>query len=130
MAARRVMANMLLETMENIGRFSPWYTCPARAFGLVSMRDPVTGRTTWTLAPEGLQKWQPQLDRLTDAIDASYSVLSAIILVDNLMESEPCECEPLLVIHCTCNPPRSIRVTRTELEKAEILCDTCMQPFR
>ena len=31
-AAQTAMANMLLEVMENVGRFSSWYTRPARAF--------------------------------------------------------------------------------------------------
>ena len=36
-AAETVLVNMLMEVIENVGRFSPWYKQPARAFGLVSL---------------------------------------------------------------------------------------------
>ena len=74
-ASKMVVRNMLLEVMENIGRFSPWYTRPARAFGLASLRDPVSGHSQWILAPEAVQKWQPTLDELAAAIDKNYSLI-------------------------------------------------------
>ncbi len=48
--SQAVLVNMLLEVMENIGRFSPWYTRPARAFGLLEMRG-----TAGTQKPENHQ---------------------------------------------------------------------------
>jgi hypothetical protein len=127
-AAKVVIANMLLEMMENIGRFSPWYTRPARVFGLTSLRDPLTKRNRWMLAPEAVQKWDSVLERLTVAIEKNYSLIQAMVYVEGLME----DCEPgdtWVIARCQCHPPRSIQVTRAVLEKAEIVCDACMHPF-
>ena len=41
-AAELVLSNMLLEITEMVGRFSSWYRMPARAYGLISMRDNTT----------------------------------------------------------------------------------------
>jgi hypothetical protein len=127
-AAKIVIANMLLEVMENIGRFSPWYTRPARAFGLTSLRDPATQKSRWILAPEAVQKWQFVVEKLSTAIHKNYSLIQAMILVDGLME-DASEEDPYVTAHCTCSPPRSIHITHSVLVKAEILCDACMQPF-
>jgi len=127
-AAKKVIANMLLEAMENVGRFSPWYTRPTRAFGLISIREPVSNHSQWMLAPEAIQKWQDQLDRLSIAIEKNYSLLRAMILVEGLMGGETSQ-EPLIIARCGCNPPRTIQLTQSVLDKAEILCDSCMQPF-
>jgi hypothetical protein len=127
-AAKIVVANMLLDVMENVGRFSPWYTRPARAFGLTSIRDPVAGRSRWLLAPEAVQKWQGVLGELSTAIEQNYSLIQAMILVDGLME-EVAPGEAWLIARCACQPPRTIQVTRSVLDKAEIMCDACLQPF-
>ena len=127
-AAKQVLANMLLEVMENIGRFSPWYTRPARAFGLCSMRDPVSGKSRWMLASEALLNWHNTLDRLADAIQQNYGLIEALILVDGLMDEYPDD-DPIVVACCSCHPPRTIRLTRSVLLKAEILCHACLQPF-
>ena len=127
-AAKVVVANMLLEMTENIGRFSPWYTRPARSFGLVSMRDPVADSNRWMLAPEAVQKWGSALDRLSVAIEENYSLIQAMVFVEGLMEDAAVG-DVWVVARCHCQPPRTIQVTRAVLEKAEILCDACMQPF-
>ncbi len=127
-AANKIVANMLLDLMENIGRFSPWYTRPTRAFGLMSIREPVHKRIRWMLAPEAVQKWQNQLGFLANAIEKNYSILKVMILVEDLME-ESHTYEPMITARCACSPPRTIRLTESALAKAEILCDACMQPF-
>lgn len=127
-AAKKVLANMLLEAMDNIGRFSPWYTRPARAFGLASLYDHARGKNVWILAPESVQKWQDTLENLSEAIDQNYTVIQAMLYVENLMEDASPE-DPLVVAHCGCVPPRTIRLTQSVLIKAEILCEACAQPF-
>jgi hypothetical protein len=127
-AANTVVANMLLDLMENIGRFSPWYTRPTRSFGLVSIREPISRHNRWMLAPEAVQKWQSHLESLTNSIERNYSILKAMILVEDLMGDNNTH-EPLITAHCACTPPRTIQLTESVLEKAEILCDACMQPF-
>ena len=109
-AAKKIVANMLLDLTENIGRFSPWYTKPARAFGLVSIREPVSRRNRWMLAPEAGQKWQYLLDRLSHSIDKNYSILKAMVLVEGLM-SESDTPEPMVTARCACSPPRTIQMT-------------------
>ncbi len=127
-AAKTVIANMLLEVMESVGRFSPWYTRPARAFGLTSIRDLATNQSRWMLAPEAVQKWQDTLKRLSVAIEKNYSLIQAMILVEGLMDDvHPGDL--WVIARCSCSPPRTIQVTQSVLEKAEILCDACLQPF-
>jgi hypothetical protein len=68
------------------------------------------------------------LGELSTAIEQNYSLIQAMILVDNLMEEvEPGEA--WLIARCACQPPRTIQVTRSVLDKAEIMCDACLQPF-
>lgn len=126
-AAEIVIVNMLTEVIECVSRFSPWYKMPARAFGLISVRDQVTHRTCWTLAPEGAQRWQDILEPLTEAIRKYGGLIEAIILVDDLMlVSAQDSC---LTARCGCIPPREIRIKQSILEQAEIVCDSCRQPF-
>jgi hypothetical protein len=127
-AANTIVANMLLDLMENIGRFSPWYTRPTRSFGLVSIREPVSKHNRWMLAPEAVYKWQNYLDRLSKSIERNYSMLKAMMLVEDLMRDNKTH-EPLIIARCSCSPPRTIQLTESVLKKAEILCDACMQPF-
>jgi len=126
--AKMVIANMLLAMMESIGRFSPWYTQPARAFGLISIRDPVNDSTRWMLAPEAVLKWGEILDHLATAIERNYSLIQAMVYVESLME-EATPGDTWVIARCCCQPPRTIQITTSVLEKAEILCDACMKPF-
>lgn len=140
--AQGVLVNMLLEVMENIGRFSPWYTRPARAFGIVGMRHtteksgyqqshrkfPNHNSPSWLLAPEAIIKWQPTLSELSQVIEANFPLIQAMLLVENLMDQvEPGD--SWISAHCKCNPPREIQVTRVILDKGDIRCDTCYHTF-
>lgn len=128
-AARYVFAQMLLDAIEEIGRFSPWYRLPERAFGLVAMRDPVASRIYRILAPEAAAQWQPELDHLAEALDCNSGLIQAMLLVNSLMAEAPAA-EPSLTVKCGCQPPRSIQVKPSVLENTRIICNVCLEPFR
>lgn len=127
-AAESLIAGMLLEIMENISRFSPWYRVPARSFGVISFRDPSTRQTRWLLAPEAVQRWNHLIGPLTEMIQRFGGLLRAMVLVDGLTESLPGD--PCVQASCRCIPPRTIYLRKSILEKAEIICDTCLQPYQ
>jgi hypothetical protein len=126
-AAEMVLVNMLTEVTESVGRFSPWYKQPARAFGLVSLRDPVTARSRWLLAPEALQRWGRVLQNLTRAIKMNNGLIQATLLVENLAEEELDD--PQVIAQCNCYPPKRIQINLSILDKTAIICDECQQPF-
>lgn len=126
-AAETVLINILTEVIENVGRFSPWYKQPARAYGLVSLRDPVTGRSHWLLAPEALQRWQTQLQYLTRAIKLNNGLIQATLLVENLAEGDLDD--PQILVQCDCYPPKRIQINLSILDKTAIICDECQQAF-
>ena len=127
-AAERVLSNMLLEIIENTSRFSPWYRMPARAFGLVSIRDTVSGCNRWILAPEAVQRWQPIIQPLAKAIWKNTGLIQAVLLVESLLQDAP-ENDPCVEARCACFPPRTIRVKKSVLERASIFCDKCLCAF-
>lgn len=127
-AAEEVLINMLLEVMECICRFSPWYTKPPRAFGLNSVRDNTSNRTRWILAPEAAQKWDCVLQPLRQVIEKYNGLIQAILLVDNLMARATPD-DPIVTACCSCIPPRAIQIRYSVLIKAEIICDRCRQPY-
>ena len=127
-AARYVFAQMLLDAIEEIGRFSPWYRLPERAFGLVAMRDPVTNRIYRILAPEAASQWQPELEHLAQALDCNSGLIQAMLLVNNLMAEAPAA-EPCCTVQCGCQPPRTIQVKPSVLESTRIICNDCLEPF-
>lgn len=125
--AEAVLVVMLQEVIESIGRFSPWYKQPARAFGLTSFRDSKTNQVKWMLAPEAVQRWQPVLKPLENAIRKYSGLIRAMVLVDDLMmdiDSDPC-----ITAICSCVPPNTIQIRRSVLDKSEIICERCLQPF-
>ena len=125
-AASTVMANMLLEVMESVGRFSPWYKMPARAYGLVSIRDRSSDNLHWSLAPEASQKWCDILESLAVAIRRNSTYIQATVFVDGYINGQE-QC--IITVGCGCLPPRKLQVTRKELENADIICDACSHPF-
>jgi hypothetical protein len=126
-AAEVVLVVMLQEVVESIGRFSPWYKQPARAFGLTSTRDTKTNRVKWMLAPEAAQRWQAELAPLAQIIRKYSGLIRAMVLVDDLMadiESDPC-----IIARCGCIPPNTIQLRKSVMEKTEILCEKCLQHY-
>ena len=126
-AAEQVLLVMLQEVIESIGRFSPWYKQPARAFGLTSVRDVKTNRFKWILAPEAVHRWQESLSPLSYAIRRYSGLIKAMVLVDDLMADM--DINPCVRASCGCIPPNTIQIRKSILEKSEILCERCMQPF-
>ena len=126
-AAETVLVNMLTEVIENVGRFSPWYKQPARAFGLVSFRDPTTGQSRWLLAPEALQQWQAILEDLTKAIQQNNGLIQATLLVEHFAGNEPEDAQ--VIASCDCYPPKRIQIESAILDSTKIICDECHQRF-
>jgi hypothetical protein len=126
LAAETVVTNMLTEITERVHRFSPWYRAPARAFGLISLRDSRSHRISWKLAPEALQKWQKILEPLECEIAYKTSLISMMMVIDEI-EIDPHE-ESVLVA-CECHPPKELLVNQAFLNKEGIICNTCHQKF-
>jgi hypothetical protein len=126
-AAESVLAAMLLEVVECTGRFSPWYKLPARAFGLASVRASGTNRPAWVLGPEAIHRWQALLQPLAQTVRKYGGLIQAMILVDDLMQDLPGD--PCVTAKCGCQPPKSIQIRRSVIEKTEITCQSCLQPF-
>jgi len=124
-AAETVLANMLLEVMYSISRFSPWYKKP---LGLRLIRDDAAHRSRWALSPNTYQQWQGLLEPLSVAIKSNVCLILAADLVDGLVE-KPLPPDRVMAT-CQCVPARLILVKRTVLVGADITCDTCRQPFR
>jgi hypothetical protein len=125
-AAAVVLLNMLSEVPEHIGRFSPWYRLPARAFGLMHLRSASTGRARWLLAPEAEFLWQDHLAALETAIRQNVGLLLASEWVDSLIVEQ--EYHGLLA-RCACEPPRLILIEASALGGRGIVCHTCRRPF-
>jgi serine/threonine protein kinase len=124
-AAETVLANMLLEVMYSVSRFSPWYKKP---LGLRRIYDEATDRSRWALSPKTCQQWQELLKPLSIAIKSNVSVMLAADLLES-MEGGTLPADRVMAT-CLCVPPRLIRVNRAVLMNAGIVCDTCRQPFR
>ena len=124
-AAETIVANMLLEAMEEMGRFSAAYKKP---IGLIHVRDRAANRSSWLLAPEMRERWQTVLQPLALAIERNRGVLLAANVLGELLKSTPCD-ESRVMACCLCVPPRIILINRTALGHTNIVCDTCQQPF-
>lgn len=127
-AAEIVIANMLTDIVECISRFSPWYTKPARAYGLRAIRDLKTNCIRWVLAPEAIQKWGELIKPLAASIRQNSGLIQAMLYVENLMGGAPHQNE-CVTARCRCLPPHTINVNKSVLNKMEIYCNVCKQPF-
>lgn len=126
--AEMVLVNMLLEVMEGVDRFSPWYIQPASAFGLTTVLDEVTRRVYWGLSRKGMARWRSQVNDLSAVIKQHSGLIQAMILVDGLLTAVTDEDE-IILAQCHCLPCRYIRVKKSILRKTEIICDICHRPF-
>ncbi len=127
-AAEAVLVNMLAEAVESISRFSPWYRMPARAFGMIQIRDRTSKRTRWLLAPEAAQRWESVLLRLAETIQRNTVLLQATRLVDDLMRQIPPD-DPCVMASCACKPRRVILVNASVLRQGGVICSGCHRPF-
>jgi hypothetical protein len=126
LAAETVVANMLTEITERVHRFSPWYRCPARAFGLISLRNPKTHKIRWQLAPEAVQKWQKIIEPIECEIAYKASLITMMESIDQ-MELDPRE-ESVVAV-CCCSPPKELLVSRAFLLNEGIICNACHKNF-
>jgi hypothetical protein len=126
-AAEALVVSMLQEVGERVGRFSPWYKRPARAYGLTSMRDKRTNRVHWVLAPEAVLQQKNVIETLETMITKYSGLIQALVLVANLTEDFPGD--PCVTAQCACYPPLRVQLRRSVLEKAQIVCEQCQQPF-
>ncbi len=127
-AAEIVLANMLMDVIEYISRFSPWYIKPARSFGLCAIRDAKTNCIRWILAPEAIQKWQTLIEPLAASIRQNSGLIQAVLYVENLMKSGSSQDE-CVTARCDCLPPHTIQIKKSALDRMEIYCNVCKQPF-
>jgi hypothetical protein len=127
-AAEQVLLNMLVDVAESVGRFSPWYTMPARAFGIMSVRDKTTGRVRWILAPEALERWCRLIEPLAIAISNNTAVIQATWLVDETVRHLSVDASCVRAI-CHCEPPRRILIEPKMLNKHQVVCECCRQSF-
>lgn len=128
MAAEMVVRNMLTDVTQLVDRFSPWYTMPARSFGLVSYRDIISHRTEWRLAQEALKKWSAQIEMLAAEFDQKSGLIDAIVLISELdiLDESP---RDTVIAKCECEPPREISAPRSFLNQSNIVCNDCNKNF-
>jgi|WetSurMetagenome_2_1015567.scaffolds.fasta_scaffold76748_2 hypothetical protein len=124
-AAESIVANMLLSVMEEVGRFSPAYKQP---IGLIHIRDRAANRSSWLLSPETRERWRNVLHPLALALERNRGLLLAGDVLGELTKSGPCD-ESRVLACCLCVPPRVILINRAALGHANIVCETCQQPF-
>jgi hypothetical protein len=124
-AAESIVANMLLAAMEEVGRFSRAYKQP---IGLVHVHDRAANRSSWLLAPETRERWQNVLHPLALALERNRGLLLAAHVLGDLTHSDSCD-EARVMACCLCVPPRVILINRAALGHANIVCETCQQPF-
>jgi hypothetical protein len=122
-AAETIVANMLLDVVEVVGRYSPAYAQPC---GLILAHDPVTDHGYWTLSPETKQRWRDLLPPLATAIERNLGLILAADLIENLSEAAA---KDRVLACCLCLPARVILVNRAVLDNHEIICDACQHPF-
>jgi hypothetical protein len=127
-AAEMVLVNMLLEVMERVSRFSPWYTRPASAYGLERVSNRATGQVTWRLQVGVKRHCHSLLERLSRAISNSRSLLQVFILVDDFLDGTHVD-EEAVLCRCRCSPPRYIWLPQCVVQQGEAVCDTCCTPF-
>jgi hypothetical protein len=122
-AAETIVANMLLDVVEVVGRYSPAYAQPC---GLILAHDPTTDHGYWTLSPETKLRWRDLLPPLATAIERNLGLILAADLIENLCEVTAGN---RVLACCLCLPARVILVSRSVLDNNEIICDTCQHPF-
>jgi hypothetical protein len=117
---------MLLAVMEHIPFYSPWHIKP---LGLRRIQDETQHCARWALSAGTYRQWRGVLEPLSIAIEHNIGLILAANLVDSLMSEESTD-ETYIVVACRCIPRRVIRITPIALDKADIVCDACQQPFR
>lgn len=128
-SAEMIVRNLISEVTQLVHRFSRWYTQPARAFGLVSYRDPITHRNKWRLAPEAIQKWEGVIDRIAAELYQKNGLVDAILFIDQLDILDEDFSEESVVAVCECKPPKELLIKRIFLDQGAIICRECEVRF-
>jgi hypothetical protein len=124
-AAETVVANLLLEVMGHISRFSPWHKRP---MGLRRIQDGTTHRARWGLSPSSYSQWQALIRALSYTIEKNIGLILAADLVDPLI-GDVAPADDRIWATCACVPGRIIRIRPTFLDRANVVCDACQRPF-
>lgn len=128
-AAETVLVNMLSEIIDNVDRFSPWYSQPAKAFGLVKSRRNSGTTGAWVLTREAIKRWEEYLRALATAIEKNAGLFLAVNLLGELPAADA-QNDPRIMAMCYCSPPNVIMVNRSLLDGEKIVCESCYHPFR
>ena len=128
-ASETVLVNMLSEIIDNIDRFSPWFSQPAKAFGLVLSRRSARAAPKWVLSRDAVNRWEEYLRELATAIEKNAGLFLAVNLLGELPAADA-EDDPRIMAICFCEPPNVIMVNRSLLEGEKIVCEVCRHPFR
>ncbi|GAB4472429.1 MAG: hypothetical protein Kow00124_10460 [Anaerolineae bacterium] len=128
-AAETVLAHMLSEIIQLVDRYSPWYTRPARAFGLIQVRESTSNHLRWVLAPEAAARWEPLLDQLTAAMADNSGLIRATQIIDEVSTRLAAR-DQCVEAACSCRPPRVILINRSILSSESVTCAECQAPFR
>jgi hypothetical protein len=128
LASMQILSNMLTEAIEQVSRFSYWYTKPARAFGMISTFYQNENRYKWILAPEAIVEWQPQLSYLQKMVDKNLGIIRAMMLIATISKSES-QPNKKVVAACQCNPPRTVKMCSSVFQNCEIICKDCGTEF-
>lgn len=127
LAAETVVANMLMEVVQQIDRFSPSYKMPASAFGLVSMRDR-SNRFRWVLSRDGSRRWRAHTEELAEIIRRDIGfILASLYLEGQSKEHMAGLC--LSKVRCECVPPRHLLMPESMIERVTVICDECGSGF-
>lgn len=128
-AAEAVVAGMLLEVMERVDRFSPWYTQPGKSYGVESRREPRARRLVWGLSEDGKHQWRFLLRDLSAAIRKDRGLVLASLYVESLGENEPKKAG-LVEAVCACTPPRHVLMPAHFILRQQVFCEECGEPFQ
>ncbi len=128
LASRQILSNMLTEAMQQVSRFSCWYTKPARAYGMISTYYPSENQTKWNLAPEAIFEWKTQLSNLQEMVDQNLGIIRAMMLIATISKSESCS-QKEVVAACSCDPPRMVKMYPSVFQNCEIICKDCGTKF-
>lgn len=128
-ASETVLVNMLSEIIDNVDRFSPWFSQPAKAFGLVLSHRSKGSSPKWVLTKDAVKRWEEYLRALATAIEKNAGLFLAVNLLGEL-PSANAEDDPRIMAVCFCDPPNVIMVNRSLLKGEKIVCESCCHPFR
>jgi heterodisulfide reductase subunit B len=127
-AAEMVIANMLLEVIQQVDRFSPSYKKPASAFGLTSSRVRYDRNLRWILSPEGVRCWGTHIQKLASLIrkDVGFIVVSMYLQGQDPDEGGNLK---LIKVRCSCIPPRYLLMPAPLMDRHKIICEECGSKF-